>query len=464
MTLSPPHVIQQLEAALSSKFGPEGLSRAPEVLSDYAADESHSPPAAPQLVFRPESEEQVSCALALCSELNVPVTPCGARTGKSGGCIPASGGLALGMDRMDRILEISPADMTAVVEPGVLTGKLMAAAELQGLFYPPDPASLRECTIGGNIAENAGGPRAFKYGVTRDYVLGLRAVLMDGSILTTGHKSVKGVAGYDLTGLLVGSEGTLGVVTQATLLLLPLPRAAAAALLTFRSLDAAADAVTAILLGGALPRTLELMDGTALRSVDGQGVHFPPDAEAALLVELDGDDERQLAEQLEGLAAHLPEAGCAPASMETARTSEARERLWEARRGVSRALRSRARFKASEDIAVPRSQIPGVIRRIKAIGRERGIGTAVYGHAGDGNLHVNFLYDEPSQQSAVEGAIEALMCAALDVGGTITGEHGVGLTKRAFLPREIGEAGIGLHRRLKAVFDPRGLLNPGKIF
>ncbi len=453
--------LDELAARLDAEFGSARVSRSPEDLRELSADESHCAPRAPGLAFWPRATGEVQRALSLCSELRIPVTPSGARTGKSGGAIPSPGSLALSLARMDKILDLSPEDMVAVCQPGVVTGDLMRAAEARSLFYPPDPASLEECTLGGNVAENAGGPRAFKYGVTRDYVLGLEVVLMSGARLRTGHRSIKGVAGYDLTSLFVGSEGTLGVVTEITLQLLPLPRAVVTALLAFSSLDGAARAVSAVLESGFLPRTLELIDDTAIRAVSGQGVAFPAATGAALIAELDGEAREGLFDGLDRLARI-----CAPFGLrevQTAAEADARQRLWQARQRVSRALRALRPLKVSEDVAVPRSRIAEAIARIKAIGAAHGLITATYGHAGDGNLHVNFLYEDASQQPAVERAVEALMEAALALGGTITGEHGVGLAKRAFLPRELGAEGLALHRQLKSLLDPQGLLNPGKV-
>lgn len=454
--------LAELTGILEAEFGRDRLSAAPEVLRAFSADESHCPPSAPGLVFWAEATADVQRVLELCGALGVPVTPSGARTGKSGGAIPVRGGLALSLERMDRILDLSPGDMVAVCQPGVITGDLMRAAEANALFYPPDPASLAECTIGGNVAENAGGPRAFKYGVTRDYVLGLEVVLMSGERLRTGHRSIKGVAGYDLTSLFVGAEGTLGVVTEVTLQLIPLPRAVVTALFAFSALADATRAVTSILEHGFLPRTLELLDDTAIRAIDGHGVAFPTGTGAALIVELDGGAVRDLQTDLSRLARAC--ATCGLRDVQTAVEEDARRRLWQARQHVSRALRELKPFKVSEDIAVPRSRIGEAIARVKAIGEANGLLSATYGHAGDGNLHVNFLYEDRAQAPAVERAVAALLDAALELGGTITGEHGVGLSKRDFLSREIGAESLAIHRRIKSILDPRGLLNPGKVF
>ena len=453
--------LAELSNILEAEFGSARVSDAPEILRAFSGDESHCPSSAPGLVFWAEQTSDVQRALALCSALGIAVTPSGARTGKSGGAIPVQGGLALSLERMNQILDVSPEDMVAVCQPGVITGDLMRAAEASSLFYPPDPASLEECTLGGNVAENAGGPRAFKYGVTRDYVLGLEVVLMSGARLRTGHRSIKGVAGYDLTSLFVGAEGTLGVVTEITLQLIPLPRAVVTALFSLASLAGAARAVTSILERGFLPRTLELLDETAVRAVDGLGAEFPAGTVAALIIELDGEDLPSLQEGLGRLSQIC--APCGLCGVQTAVEARARQRLWQARQRVSRALRELKPFKVSEDIAVPRSKIAEAIARIKDIGAANGLISSTYGHAGDGNLHVNFLYEDSAQLPAVERAVAALMELALSLGGTITGEHGVGLAKRAFLPGELGQENLSLHRQLKSLLDPAGLLNPGKI-
>jgi glycolate oxidase len=349
------------------------------------------------------------------------------------------------------------------VEPGVVTGALQAEVERHGLFYPPDPNSLEMCSIGGNVAENAGGPRALKYGVTRDYVLGLTAVAPTGELLRVGKRSIKGVAGYDLTALLVGSEGTLAVITDVTLKLLPRPRHVATGLVVFASVADAARAVTKILQGGILPRCLELLDDVSLEAAARTSPYkFPAGAGAALLVEADGNDEDAVLGELVRLA-ELVE-GDAQGEVLVAQSEAQRRDIWETRRYLSVNLKAVHPLKLSEDIAVPRSKIPEMIARAKEIGRAEGLAVATYGHAGDGNLHCNVLFDREEDRSRVEAAVGALLRAAVDLGGTITGEHGVGLSKRDFLEYEQGPAVVALEQRLKAVFDPLGILNPGKIF
>ncbi len=455
----------QLEACtreLAKALKPDQLRTDAQALADYGRDESDLGTTAADLVVLAETTAQVSQVLRTTQAHQVPVTPCGARSGKSGGSMPVDGGVVLSLERMKAIKRLSVEDLTAVVEPGVITGDFMKAAEEVGLFYPPDPNSWEWCTLGGNVAENAGGPRALKYGVTRDYVLGLQWVMPGGDVLRVGRQTIKGVAGYDLVGLLVGSEGTLGVATEMTLQLLPLPRVVQTALLIFPDLLHAARAVTAVLAGGILPRTLELLDEVSIRAVDGRGFRFPSGTGAAVLAEVDGNQEDAVFAEL----AHLGEIAAAHGATETllAQGGAQREALWAARRSVSTALRSLAKHKLSEDIAVPRSAIPDVIQRLKAMGEELGLTVATYGHAGDGNLHANILFNSQQQKPLVERALRQMAELAISVGGTITGEHGVGLAKRDLLPLEQSAGVLQLQRQLKALFDPLGLLNPGKIF
>ncbi|MFP2904304.1 FAD-binding oxidoreductase, partial [Pyxidicoccus sp. 3LFB2] len=448
--------------ALARALSPGQVRRDADTLAAYARDESDSGVYPPDAVVFPEDTAQVSSVFKICGAHGVPFTPCGARSGKSGGSLPLRGGMAVSLERMKRIRSISVEDLTAVVEPGVVTGDLMKAVEAVGLFYPPDPNSWEFCTLGGNVAENAGGPRALKYGVTRDYVIGLEWVLPDGEVVRVGRRTIKGVAGYDLVGLFVGSEGTLGVATEITLQLIPLPRRVMTALVVFPSVLDAARGVSAVLAAGILPRCLELIDDVALRAVDGRGFRFPPGAGAAVIVEVDGNHE-------EGLLAELSELGDLCARQGATQTLVAqddsqREKLWAARRSISPALRALKPHKISEDIVVPRSRIPEIIERLKALGAELGLTVATYGHAGDGNLHANILYEGPHQRALVEEALRRMLVMTVELGGTITGEHGVGHAKREYLSLEQQPALIDLQRRLKAFFDPSGLLNPEKMF
>jgi glycolate oxidase len=448
--------------ALQKIFPADSLWTDVEKFAGYARDESDQGEFLPQVVAFASSTAQVSSLFKLCTEHRVPVTPCGARSGKSGGSLPLQGGVALSLERMNAIHAIRAEDLTVTVGPGVILKDLMSAVEERGLFYPPDPNSLEICTLGGNIAENAGGPRALKYGVTRDYVLGLEWVVPTGEVLRVGKQTIKGVAGYDLVGLFVGSEGTLGVATEITLQLLPLPRKVHTALLIFPSTIVGAKAVSAILAAGILPRTLEFLDSVAITAVDGRGFRFPAGTQACVIAEVDGSDDEPLFAEMARLAEVGTQAG---ATQVLVAQSEAQRRdIWACRRQVSPALRQLKKAKLSEDIVVPRSQIPAMVERTQAIGRELGLMVATYGHAGDGNLHANVLYDGPPERDRADEAVSRIVRTAVELGGTITGEHGVGLAKRDFLPFEQGAALIDLQRRLQRFFDPAGIMNPGKIF
>ncbi|MCY1034685.1 FAD-binding protein [Corallococcus sp. BB11-1] len=460
--VAPERVAKVLEA-LADVLTQGQVRRDEASLDAYARDESDSGVYPPDVVLLPEDTAQVSAIFKACQAHGVPFTPCGARSGKSGGALPLRGGVVVSLERMNRIRSISTEDLTAVVEPGVITGDLMKAVEAQGLFYPPDPNSWEFCTVGGNVAENAGGPRALKYGVTRDYVIGLEWVMPDGEVLRVGRRTIKGVAGYDLVGLFVGSEGTLGVATEVTVQLIPLPRQVMTALVVFPSVLHAARGVSAVLAAGILPRCLELIDEVAVQAIVHRGsFQFPPDAGAALIAEVDGNAPEGVFAELTQLGAICEAQGATQTLV--AQDEAQREKLWAARRGISPALRALKAAKISEDIVVPRSKIPEVIERLKKMGEELGLTVATYGHAGDGNLHANILYDGPAQRPLVEEALRRMLELTVALGGTITGEHGVGHAKREYLALEQAPALLDLQRRLKAFFDPSGLLNPEKIF
>lgn len=433
-----------------------------DVLAGYAHDESEVPPHLPDAVIRVASEREVAATMRICSEHEVPVTPRAAGTGRTGGAVPLAGGIVLAFEHMRAIKGIEDDNLIAVVEPGVVTGALHAAVEERGLFYPPDPNSLASCTLAGNVAENAGGPRALRYGSTRDYVLGLRVVTADGTTLSLGKRTTKGVTGYDLTSLMVGSEGTLAITTEIIVKLLPKPEAVATLLAFLPDLDSAARAVSTVLLRGMLPRCMELLDEATLEIVRGSSsLPIPEHARALLLIELDGD-QIALDSQLERCGNALTDAGASDVLM--ARHVGERQQLWAARRELSHALRARAKFKLAEDVVVPRSKIPALIGACRRISEKFGVHMPSYGHAGDGNLHVNFLWDDPSQTDRVHDAIGELFEAVIGLGGTLSGEHGIGVLKAKYLPLEQNSELIALQERLKATFDPKGILNPGKIF
>lgn len=431
-----------------------------DATATYANDESDVEGRAPDAVVIAASAEDVATTLAIAEAAGVPVTPRAGGTGRTGGAVPVAGGIVLATHALARIKEIDRANLTAVVEPGVVTGELHAAVERDGLFYAPDPNSLDSCMIGGNLAENAGGPRAFKYGVTRDWVLGLEAHLIGGATLRVGKRTVKGVTGYDVTALLVGSEGTLAVFTEATLRLVPKPPLIATALALFTDVGSAAKAVAAIIDAGVVPRCLEMLDSATLAAVRGSGVAIDPRAGAMLLIEVDGEASEAALLRVGEVATGSP----GLLDVVVAQDAAQRDRLWGARRMLSRATRKLARHKLSEDVVVPRSKLAELLARTDQIGAATGVRHLTYGHAGDGNMHVNFLWDDDAERPAVDRAIGMLMRTTVDLGGTLSGEHGIGVSKAQYLELEQSAGLIALQRAIKHVFDPKDLLNPGKIF
>ncbi len=418
----------------------------------------------PQVVVLPAPEGEVARVVKIAAREGIALTPRGNASGLSGGALPRAG-IALALTRMNRIIEISPADQVAVVEPGIITGDLQRAVERVGLFYPPDPSSLSVSAIGGNIAENAGGARCLKYGVTGDYVMALRVVLASGAVIRTGGRTVKNVTGYNLRALFVGSEGTLGVVTQATLRLLPKPRHTLTFAAHFAEVEAAAQATTAMLLSGIIPTAIELMDRTTLDCVeDLLHLGVPTTTNTLLLVSVDGNHLDAAEADLALLADTCGAAGAT--TVQVARTEDEAALLWRARRSVAPALARRRPNKLGEDIAVPRSQIPAMARAVQAIAAEYHLTIPLYGHAGDGNLHPNILCDrrDAEEMARVRGAAAAIFAAAVALGGTLSGEHGIGLLKKEFLASDLGPDQIALMRAIKATIDPQGILNPGKIF
>jgi glycolate oxidase len=418
------------------------------------------------VVVFPGSTEDVAAIVRICAAHRVPIVPRGAGTGYTGGAVPTAGGVVLSLERMNRILEIDEANLIAVVEPCVITGDLQDAVERVGLFYPPDPASLRLSSIGGNVAECAGGPRAFKYGTTKQYVLGLEAVLPTGEIIETGGKVVKNVVGYDLTHLIVGSEGTLAIVTKVILRLIPKPPVQATLRATFASVEDAVGGVSEIIRERVVPASIELIDGTSLEAVakNLQVRSLGPEGTAAiLLVEVDGvpssvDDE----------AARVERALAAVGATEVlvARDDAERHELWRVRRELSLSLKMVAPLKLNHDVVVPKGRIPALFALIRRIASEYQLKIPCFGHAGDGNIHVNFMVD-PQDQDEVRRAHEAehvLFSGVVAMEGAISGEHGIGFAKMPFIGLELTRDEIALMKRVKAAFDPQGILNPGKIF
>ena len=446
---------------LRSELREDQLIDEGELLSEHAVDESSATPVQPRAVVFARTTKDVQTTLRWSQRHGVPVTPRGAGTGRSGGCVPSPGGVVLSLARMDRIRQVRPEHGWAEVEPGVITGRFRELVEGEHrLFYAPDPASLDECTLGGNVATNAGGPLAVKYGVTGRWVLGLEAVLADGRVIETGRRQPKGVAGYDLTSLLVGSEGTLAVITGVRLALAPRPVEAVAALLPFASVQAAADAVLFGRLGGLAPRALELFDGATVARLARQKPDvIDPTWGALLLVEFDGD-EGAARPALRRFVQGLP---TPPEGLRLAEDEAARQALWELRRQASRTVKIGAIGWISEDVAVPLGTLPSMIEALQPIGDLHDLLVLAYGHAGDGNLHVNILWEEPTGVERAPAAADDVVRAAVELGGTCSGEHGLGITKSRFLPLEVGATELGLMRGLKDQWDPGGLLNPGKI-
>lgn len=438
------------------------MIRDPSVLETYAHDESEAAPCMPEAVVRVTSTADVSAVMKAAYEHEVPVIPRGGGTGRVGGAVPVPGGIVLAFEKMNAIKGIDERELTTHVQPGVITGDLQRATEEQKLFYPPDPNSRDSCEIGGNLAANAGGPRAFKYGVTREYVMGMEVVLADGTILNLGRETRKGVTGYDLTALMVGSEGTLGIVTEATLRLIPKPEATVTALACFSSLDEVAPVVSTLLAQGQLPACIELLDEEAIRIVRPEaGLTIPEETKAMLLIELDGEATKLEAE-LERTGNVLFDLNALEVLV--AQTSGERERLWSSRRELSYSLKRQAKNKLSEDIVVPRTKMAELLGYCAELADQHHLVVPTYGHAGDGNLHVNFLWNEADEKARVDKAIEALFRRVVELRGTLSGEHGIGIMKAPYLPMEQSPALIDIQKRIKDVFDPKHILNPGKIF
>ena len=435
--------------------------------ADYAMDETPDLRFLPEVVVKPASAGEVAEVMRMANESKIPVTPRGAGTGLSGGALPVYGGMLISMERMDQILEIDKENLMVTTQPGVITGRLQEATEELGLFYPPDPASLDSCSIGGNVAEGAGGPRAVKYGVTKDYVRGLESVLPTGEILSSGGKLVKDVTGYDLVGLLVGSEGTLAIVTKIVLQLLPRPKKKVDLLVPFLSLEAAAQTVSEIIRNQIVPTAIEFMERKAIRITEeylNKDVPFH-DAEAQLLIEIDGHRESEIEQDYEMIGEILLKSGAYDVFV--ADSSPAQRRLWEIRRSILEALKAVSPILCGEDVVVPRMAIPTLIKDVKRITERNGFEAICFGHVGDGNVHIEIMKGDSDYElwrQVLPKMIEEIFDTVLSLGGMITGEHGVGFTKKKYLPKALGEDQVNLMRRLKGAFDPNNILNPGKIF
>lgn len=449
--------------SLVKLLGPDKVTAAAEILDSSAGDKwsaSHAPDA---VVFA-ESTADVAAVLRFAHSRDIPVTTRGAGYGYVGGCVPVLGGIALSVMRMNRILGVHPEDGVAIVQPGVITGDLQDAAREVGWEYPPDPASLRDCSIGGNIATNAGGPRCLKYGVTRNYVLGLEVVLADGRVLRTGGRLHKNKTGFDLAGLFVGSEGMLGVVTEATLRIIPKPASRAMLAAIFPEFPMAAAAVQAILNAGHLPSALEITDTFTLEAARKRlGADVFPPGDAHLIVEIDGRPAA-VESEIEELHRLLTELGAS--FIERAPDEASCERIWQLRREFSYSLRDTGLTKLNEDIVVPRSKLVELVEFARKLQQDTGIPVACFGHAGDGNIHTNLMvgdYQDPEVRKRADRALDLLFTWVLDHGGAITGEHGVGLAKKRWFLQAIGEVSFDVHQTLKQALDPGGVLNPGKF-
>jgi glycolate dehydrogenase FAD-linked subunit len=448
---------------ISGIVGKKYLLTTQKEMVEFAADATkiiHMPDA----VAFPKNCQQISRILQLATKNGFPVVPRGAGTGMSGGAIPVRGGVVLAMDRLNRIISVDRDNLIAKVEPGVITADLQQAVENLGLFYPPDPASLKVSTLGGNIAECAGGLRAVKYGVTRDYVLGLTIVLPTGEIIKTGVETRKGVAGYDLVRLIAGSEGTLAVITAMTLRLVPKPETKRTMVAFFENVPLAVQTVSEIIRNKIVPAILEFMDRLCIDCVrEEMHLDLPRDSGAMLLIEVDGTPEvvAHQARIVEDLCGR-----CGAMAFKAAKDHESAEELWEARRNVSPSLLKLRPHKINEDIVVPRSSLAELVSFLETVSMEYDLPIPAFGHAGDGNIHVNIMLDkeDPVQLKNGHTIVKALFKKVIDMGGTITGEHGIGITKAPYLEMEIPVEGIQLMMRIKKAFDPKGILNPGKIF
>jgi glycolate oxidase len=457
-------VHEEFVAELQSAVGAEFIRSDADALTTYGQDalgQGHPP----DLVVIPGSTEEIAAIARLCNQYRVPLVVRGAGTGYTGGAVPTHGGVVLSMERLNRILEIDQANLLAVVEPNVITADLQRAVEEVGLFYPPDPASLEMSSIGGNVAECAGGPRAFKYGTTKRYILALQAVLPTGEIVETGSKAVKNVVGYDLTQLLVGSEGTLAIITRVTLRLIPKPPARATLLAMFADIQAAVDAVSALLTRRVVPAAIELLDADSLRAVNehtGQEM-APASTGAVLIIEADGT-QAAVDEDIDRAAAACRDVGAMRISL--AANDEEREQLWSLRRMASLALKATGLLKINHDVVVPRGRVPELFAVVEELKARYGLRIASFGHAGDGNIHVNLMVNrsDEAELARAKDAERVLFECVIALEGSISGEHGIGFAKAPYLSMELSPDEIALMKRVKEAFDPNGILNPGKIF
>lgn len=459
-------MIAELEAELASIVGREFVHTDKETRQICSKDYTENLSFEPDIVVMPASAEEISSIVRLANVHSVPVIPRGGGTGLSGGALPVYGGICVSMERFRKIIEIDTENLQAVVEPGVITQVLQEECEKHGLYYPPDPASRGSSFIGGNLAECSGGPRAVKYGVTKDYVLGIEFVAPEGEIVNAGGRVLKNVSGYNLTQLIVGSEGTLGIITKIFLRLIPYPKHRKVMLAAYRSIDDCAKTVSKIFQSGITPSALELMENSAMQAAERQlSKKFPNnDAAAQLLIEVDGNYEDALDKDIQSIAETVMDNGAYDVILAEDRNKM--DELWSLRRCIGEAVKSISEYK-EEDTVVPRARIPELIRGVKKISGKYGITTICYGHAGDGNVHVNILKDnmnDDAWEKNLDTAIREIFEHTVSLGGTISGEHGIGYSQKAYLPIALGKAELGLMKKIKHAMDPNSIMNPGKIF
>ena len=461
-----------------NKVTPEILTRLKEITGDEnvfideetlklcSRDETEDFRFAPEAVVKPQNSKQVSDILKLANENIIPVTPRGGGTGLSGGALPVHGGIVLSMEKFNKIIEIDEKNFQAIVEPGVITQVFQEEVEKHGLFYPPDPASRGSSFLGGNLAECSGGPRAVKYGVTKDYVLGLEAVLPTGEIINAGGKVLKNVSGYNLTQLIIGSEGTLGIITKIIFRLIPLPKLKKVILIAFNSFEDATDAVAKIFQKGITPSAIEFMEKAAVKaSEEKQNKKFPNgEAEAQLFIEVDGNYTELLDKDIELIAGVVSEYN--PLDILLADEPQKVEDVWDLRRGIGEAVKAISAYK-EEDTVVPRANMTKLVKGVKEISAKYGITTICYGHSGDGNIHVNILkdkLDDKTWEAVLDKAIKEIFELTVSLGGTISGEHGIGYSQKSYLPIALSKNELAVMKNIKNLFDPNNILNPGKLF
>jgi len=461
-------ITDEIKAKIRNIVGSENAIDSKDVCFGYSYDSSFIPMSEgniPDLVVIPSTTKQVSAVVAIANEYGIPVTPRGTSSGRTGGSIPVCGGISLAMHRMTKIIEFDEGNMMITVEAGIRTIDVYNFCAEKGLFYPPDPASWKYATIGGNVAENAGGMRAVKYGVTSNYVMGLEAVLADGSIINTGGKAIKNVTGYNLTQLFIGSEGTLCVITKAVLRLIPMPKVRNTMQMMFLSLDNACKTIHKMLMTGVVPAAAELMDKISLQAVARHSkLEIDSSVEACVIIEIDGATNEDLEIQAKRIQTIANEFDVSEVRIATSQLEV--DEIWAIRRGLSSAIGAMAPNRFGEDISVPRNAFPETVALIREIAEKYNLVIAVYGHAGDGNIHPSVLCDlsKPGEEQQAHDAINEIFAAALAVGGTLSGEHGIGLTKRPHITKALGEAGVNALKSVKQALDPKGILNPNKIW